>query len=222
MLTQWRKQGLAGQLNGIHRLTHAFRMGCELHAEESSANGHEGNSSTDPFGLRILTGDVYNELMLVCLRDMLHMWNAFLQYEQPEEDSGAVPAMPDRRPKWSALKALVKSYFIHLVSFCRSLTDVQLTGFLLKHLRPMIPYAVVTAKAPRKLLKSLLRMWVGDVQVNRVLAFMCIHRLAAYAPYPFINDVLKRAFLTYAQHGKFANASSLPTIRFLRNCVVVS
>ncbi|KAJ3073438.1 Nucleolar Complex 2 protein, partial [Quaeritorhiza haematococci] len=133
-----------------------------------------------------------------------------------EERKGTITS----QPKWRKLQPLAKSFATNLVRALQQMTDASMLQFVVRKSEASIPYLVAFPKAAKAYLKQLLNLWTtGDEQV-RIVAFLCIRKLAITAPNPYLDTCLKASYNAFLTNAKSTTPHTYIYIRFLSNCFI--
>ena len=71
------------------------------------------------------------------------------------------------------------------------MTDEAMVVFLLKHLRPSVPFLVSSERLQRKYLKQVLQLFGGSTTRVRVQAVLFLRQMAVTLPPPFLSSAMK-------------------------------
>ena len=148
-----------------------------------------------------------------------------------DENQPIHPKTLHKSPHFTTIRPLLESF---LKSTHHILTEAgkeaKLLQFVLSSFSKYIPYLTALPKLSKPILKTCVKLWSASLDTSeeynavRLQAFLRIRQLAITQPYPFIEDVLKFTYLSYAQRSKFGTASNvssvLPTLTFMGNCIV--
>ncbi|EGC38005.1 hypothetical protein DICPUDRAFT_29382 [Dictyostelium purpureum] len=183
-----------------------------------------GGEDVAKLPFKIVNSAVFNRTLIVCLQNIPIFFDKILEYnsqEQGEDEPNNKVELPNISKKWASLHSCTNSFiksFIHLLT---QVGETKLLLLILKGLEKIISYVACFPKYSKVLLKNLLQQWSTSPDESvRVLAFLCIRKLAILSPFPFIDDCLKGIYLNYVRSSVNVNTSSLALINFMCNCVI--
>lgn len=122
--------------------------------------------------------------------------------------------IPTKAKNWNKIRGVLRTYLINLTRLCQ-ITSPEMLTVLLKHVHQMAPYAVCFPNISSKILTRLVGLWTNEADVVRVLAFLCLLRIANLKR-PLLRHLLKKMYLAFVRNSKFVSPSTLPGINFLR------
>jgi len=147
-----------------------------------------------------------------------------------DEDTPLNPKKIMRSKRWAETKGSLQSFFKSTVNVLMEGKDPEHLTFILKALGKYIPFLTPMPIMAQNLLRTLTSLWSApldssvDYQVVRLNAFIRIRQMAITQPYPFIEDCLKKTYLSYAKRAKYGTSAAvtsvLPTLTFMGNCIV--
>lgn len=121
---------------------------------------------------------------------------------------------------WKKMQSFVKSFVGNVLNLLHHTKNDSVTRMVMKHMDPYIIYVATFPKISKNFMKMLLHLWETREEHVRVLAFLCIRKLAIAVPNPMLEYALKGLYLTYVRSCKFINSKTLPIVNFMSNCVV--
>ena len=125
-------------------------------------------------------GLAFNSIARLCLAELSVAIGKILKIEQDSE--GIKGKDPQKSKKWPKLNKYLKMYTMDLTKLLTSGGSSEtgnVVSAVLKHVHGLIPYYAVLPKSAKTLLRNLITMWSSHKDESvRVLAFMCILRLA--------------------------------------------
>ncbi|GAM24088.1 hypothetical protein SAMD00019534_072630 [Acytostelium subglobosum LB1] len=188
--------------------------------EENEAIEKESLTDKDiPF--KIVHSQVFNRTLIVCLQNIPKYLDQLLKYDhQKIEDEKARPRLPKTCEGWNNLRIAVKTYVRNVIYLVNQLSDPEMIMVALKGMEKIVCHISCFPTYAKSSLKILLQHWSASEESVRIMAFLCIRKLAIYTPYPFIDNCLKGVYLTYVRNSKFVSTTSLPIFNFMVNCVV--
>ncbi|KAK2580287.1 hypothetical protein KPH14_012532 [Odynerus spinipes] len=115
------------------------------------------------------------------------------------------------------VKGTLKSYLIDLITILRNVSSANIQTILLKHLHQMLPYTQSFSSLGKPLLRVLLKFWSSAEETVRVVAFLCILRIATSHKESILVTLLKSMYVKYVENAKFVSPNTLPGINFMRH-----
>eukprot|EP00611_Tribonema_gayanum_P003938 TRINITY_DN13186_c0_g1_i1.p1 TRINITY_DN13186_c0_g1~~TRINITY_DN13186_c0_g1_i1.p1 ORF type:complete len:676 (+),score=343.75 TRINITY_DN13186_c0_g1_i1:132-2159(+) len=144
-------------------------------------------------------------------------------------------AVAAKRPSWRAIQPMLYAFLKAVAHVLTQLKDRDLLAFVLRALQHYTKLLVPFQSLARRYLKAMLGLWEGGAaggavsddaaaqakeSTLQVLAFLRVREMAENQPFPFVEEVLKAAYLAYARNCRFVNEQTLPAITFRGNCIV--
>ncbi|KAL7753903.1 Nucleolar Complex 2 protein [Sorochytrium milnesiophthora] len=163
---------------------------------------------------RISSASVQRKLAVAAFQHAGPVFNKFLSFNPQSRN------LPSASRRWKTIAPMVKSLLSNALKMYKQSTDEALLSFFLQEMPGLAPYYVVFAALSRQLFRLLLSTWGTGSDVLRVRAFANIRQLAALMPNAFLEPCLKGAYLTFVKCSKNTTVRTLPTIRFMSNCVI--
>jgi len=214
MLQHWQQSILEQKsLGALRKLLMAFQSGCHI---------TDANEETKPKEMfSIAHSGVFHELMQVCFSKMDSFFDRILGIKSTTNEGLPTKEKVVQNKKWKDLEPLVKRYMANLCHFMASITDDDMTIFVLEQTTRIGIYMVPFPGFAKKFVKILLQLWGRhEKQTVRVAAYHNIRRLAMVMPGDFMDLLMKGMYLTYARNSKFMNARSQRRIDFMALCIV--
>ncbi|KAF2071165.1 hypothetical protein CYY_007520 [Polysphondylium violaceum] len=198
-------------LQNVKKLILAFR---------SAARTGSDLKDTKNVAFRILNSDIFNRTIIICLQYMPTYFDKLLEYNSQTQDEQKPELPSTTSAKWKQVLPCINSFIKSIIHLLTQVSEAKMLLALLKGLEKVICYVACFNKYSKLFLKQLLQNWSSSQESVRVMAFLCIRKLAIYCPFPFIDDCLKGIYLNFARNSKFITATSLPIVNFMCNCVV--
>jgi nucleolar complex protein 2 len=144
---------------------------------------------------------------------------------------------------WERLSPLVRSFLTATLELLAQAQEVSLVTFVLRSLRPYIPYLQPFNKLIQRYMRRFTELFgspalnginigmssgeeegaeaaVNDAESRvRIAAFMRLRQCAVVLPYPTIDHVLKHTYLAFVRNAKFVNESNAPSVLLMCNCL---
>lgn len=210
----------------LRKLVAAYRCACHL-SEAKSQNNPDFNFVID-------SSKVFNDLMVFCLNKCHVEFRHHLNIDQiDDKDALNKPISPksmEKSDRWEDLRPILLSFFRSTQHVLTEAKDSQLLAFVLKSFVNFCQLLTPFPPIAESMLKTLTELWSAplgsseDYHVVRLYAFLRIRQLALTQPFPFLEDCLKKTYLSYAKRAKFggsaSNSEALSTLTFMGNCVV--
>ena len=204
-------------LRQITKLVVAFRSASMLTESEAGED-------RDLF-FRFADTEVYEQFLLFCFSHIAAIFDKFLGvtslYHKTPKKGQAPIRLPDTYDLWPRLRMAAQSFVgtaLKLLHHHES-NDGLLVA-VLRQLKGLTPYvASLSGGHHRRWVTFNLGIWARSGETARILAFLNLLEMAKVAPYPCINDVLRRAYLEYVKCAKFVNPTRVPMLNFMNNCL---
>lgn len=119
--------------------------------------------------------------------------------------------------KFVKVKRALKSYLTDLIMILQNVSSANIQSVLLKHLHQMLPYTQSFSSLRKPLLRILLKFWSSAEETVRVVAFLCILRIATSHKETVLELLLKTMYVKYVENTKFVSPNTLPGINFMRH-----
>ncbi|RHZ46934.1 hypothetical protein Glove_603g9 [Diversispora epigaea] len=205
MVTKWQESiTKSHSLRSLQRLLVAFRAATNINDEKT-------------FAFKITDPTVFNNLIVVCLKYVIGVFDYHLKRENQEPSKTKLLCT---NKKWKTLEPLVKSYLNTIIHMFRQITEDDMIYLIVKESEKTIPYYACLPKLANHYLKQLLEIWGTAKDKTRIIAFLNIRKLASISPAPFIDFCLKGIYTTFVQYCKDTTPFTIPSINLMRNCAV--
>lgn len=197
-------------LGAIRSLLRAFRTAC-----------HYGDESGDESSLKFSTmsSSVFNKVMLFVLSEMdgvLRHWFQLPSVGGKKEK--IIELMSTKR--WKSYNHLVKSYLGNSLHVLNQMTDTEMISFTLRRIRCSAVFLAAFPSLLRKYVKVALHFWGTGGGSLPVVSFLFMRDLCIQIGSDCIDECFKGIYKAYVLNCQFVNATKLPFIQFLGNCVV--
>jgi len=166
---------------------------------------------------RVETPNVFNNLVMLCLKHASKVLQHHLS--STEKKAGQKTRLPSTYKQWSKVKLTVKNYLLDLLQLLRQIAEPAMLSVVLRHVQDLILYYACFTKITKMLVKRLVRMWSSAEEHVRVIAFLCLRKVAAAIPVLF-EFLLKQMYIAFVKHTKFINFKTKPLVVFMQNCLI--
>lgn len=207
------KKGL--EKNSLCSLRKTMRI---FHAAVAEASDDKERQSAAKLKYKIAGSSVFNGLVQICLKSVSTVLNHYLATEKKQK-KGKKAHLPSTSVYWSKIKVTIKCYLQDLLQLLRQLTEPSMLAVILRHVQDLCLYYACFPKISKMLVKRLVRMWSSAEEHVRVLAFLCIRKLAIIIPQLF-DFMLKQLYVGFVKNAKFLTAKTKPVIVFMENSLV--
>ncbi|KAF4531941.1 hypothetical protein B566_EDAN006633 [Ephemera danica] len=165
---------------------------------------------------RVSGSAVFNAILQMCILELQPALRRILNL--PTSGSHG---QPSKSKKWSKIKPSLMNYITNLVKLLSRVSSEHIQAVVLKHLHQMTPLVACFGNLSRVALRRLATMWSeGATQEVRILAFLCIAKLACDRQNQQLEFVLKLMYVTYVRNSKFVSPNTLPGLNFMRRSLV--
>jgi nucleolar complex protein 2 len=150
------------------------------------------NQTSDESSTRIVSSDVFNAIVNLCLIDLLPAIRKFLRLQQigVNESSNETKTIdPTKSRNWKKVMALMKYYLTDVIKLLNVVSDSSVKATILRHILHLIPFYITFPHLTKRVLKQTL--WSESDEKNRVLSFLCILRLMRTQEQPMLSFILK-------------------------------
>ncbi|XP_035724574.1 nucleolar complex protein 2 homolog [Vespa mandarinia] len=154
---------------------------------------------------------IFNGVIQLCI---LHLPNAFRNFLKLDTNTHFAAHKCKRFIK---VKNSLKLYLTDLLTILRNVSSANIQTILLKHLHEMLSYTQSFSSLKKPLLKVLLKFWSTGEETVRVVAFLCILRIATSQKESLLDTLLKSMYVKYVENSKFVSPNTLPGINFMRH-----
>lgn len=194
----------------VRNLLRAYRTACHYGdgEEEEFANSYTISSS-----------HVFNKIMFFTLSEIDGVFRKLLGKEGKNEKEISVSEL-EKCTRWKKVEPLIKSYLGNTLHILNQMTDNQMIAFTLRRLKASVCFLAALPRFTRKYLKVALHFWGRGEGSASLISFLFVREMAIHLGTDFLDACLKGIYKEYAANSKFVNASTLPRVRFMANCVV--
>ncbi|KAF7379922.1 hypothetical protein HZH68_016870 [Vespula germanica] len=154
---------------------------------------------------------IFNGVIQLCI---MHLPNAFRRFLKLGTNAHFAAHKCKRFIK---VKGSLKLYLTDLITILRNVSSANIQTILLKHLHEMLPYIQSFSSLKKPLLRVLLKFWSTGEETVRVVAFLCILRIATSHKDSILEILLKSMYVKYVENSKFVSPNTLPGINFMRH-----
>eukprot|EP00112_Aurelia_sp_Birch-Aquarium-sp1_P008912 Seg1996.3 transcript_id=Seg1996.3/GoldUCD/mRNA.D3Y31 product="Protein bud22" protein_id=Seg1996.3/GoldUCD/D3Y31 len=207
------KKGL--MKNSLFSLRKVMRI---FHDAVAEAADSEEHVSKGKLQYKVENSNVFNNLVQICLKSVSTVLHHHLASDKKGK-SFKKAALPSTSKQWSKVKVTVKNYLMDLLQLLRQLAEPSMVAVVLRHVQDLSPYYACFAKIAKMLIKRLVRMWSSAEEHVRVLAFLCIRKMALHMPQLF-DFIIKQLYLGFVKHAKFMSAKTKPLLAFMQNSLI--
>ncbi|KAJ3272386.1 Nucleolar Complex 2 protein [Terramyces sp. JEL0728] len=170
---------------------------------------------TDNLVYQVEEGKIFNLVLLTAIKYTPIVFDYHLYGESEQK------GLPSTQKKWKKVQSMCKSFLTNLLKFIRKMTSLSMTRFVIKSSEACVGYFACFPKLGKDYLKQMLDMWaVADEEQVRIVAFLCIRRLAIRAPNPYLDLTIKGSYQTFLAHCRATSAHSWTHIQFMDNCII--
>ncbi|XP_058798765.1 nucleolar complex protein 2 homolog isoform X2 [Phymastichus coffea] len=160
-------------------------------------------------------GAIFNGIIQLCI---MQLPDAFKKFLKIGDQTSFEAHKAKRFPK---VKGVLKSYLASLIKVFESVSSPDIVSVLLKHLHSMLPFTQSFSSLRKPLLRILLKYWSSaDEEIVRVVAFLCIVKIATTCKSAVLNGLQKTMYIKYVENAKFVSPNTLPGINFMRRSLV--
>jgi nucleolar complex protein 2 len=152
------------------------------------------NQTSDESSTRIVSSDVFNAIVNLCLIDLLPAIRKFLRLQQigVNESSNETKTIdPTKSRNWKKVMALMKCYLTDVIKLLNVVSDSSVKATILRHILHLIPFYITFPHLTKRVLKQTIVLWSESDEKNRVLSFLCILRLMRTQEQPMLSFILK-------------------------------
>ncbi|XP_014609507.1 PREDICTED: nucleolar complex protein 2 homolog [Polistes canadensis] len=154
---------------------------------------------------------IFNEVIQLCI---IHLSDALKRFLNLNTDAYFEA---HKCKKFIKVKSSLKSYLTDLIMILRNVTSANIQIVLLKHLYNMLPYTQSFSSLKKPLLRVLLNFWSTGDDAIRIIAFLCILRMAINQKDSILETLYKTMYFKYVQNSKFVSPNTLAGINFMRH-----
>eukprot|EP00088_Acartia_fossae_P026476 TRINITY_DN2730_c0_g1_i13.p1 TRINITY_DN2730_c0_g1~~TRINITY_DN2730_c0_g1_i13.p1 ORF type:complete len:901 (-),score=322.19 TRINITY_DN2730_c0_g1_i13:247-2805(-) len=175
-----------------------------------------GDSEEDqPCKFRVEGSTVFNSVVRMCVVNLCPALKKFLRQGESKEVE-----KPQRCKKWKRVEKTIRIYLEQLCVLVSRISEPSVAVVLLKHIHQMIPYFQTYAKGEKQLLAKMVKCWSTGEETVRVIALMCIIRIARNSTNNLLEPAVKQMYMSYVKNTKFTSPTTLPLINFMRRSLV--
>jgi nucleolar complex protein 2 len=152
------------------------------------------NQTSDESSTRVVSSDVFNAIVNLCLIDLLPAIRKFLRLQQigVNESSNETKTIdPTKSRNWKKVMALMKCYLTDVIKLLNVVSDSSVKATILRHILHLIPFYITFPHLTKRVLKQTIVLWSESDEKNRVLSFLCILRLMRTQEQPMLSFILK-------------------------------
>ncbi|XP_074653833.1 nucleolar complex protein 2 homolog [Tubulanus polymorphus] len=214
MLKEWTKN-LREQktIASIHNLVQALKAAVQSIAAKSEEDVEEA-----PINFKVEGSTVFNAIVRLCMTDMIPTLNAALNVKQPTVQNRNF--VPSNSSRWKKLRIDVRGYITAIIKLLSDVAEVSIVNVVLRHVYQLIPYVACFPKSSKSMLKHLITTWSTADETSRVLAFLCLMRLARTQAADNLTNFMKQMYMSFVKNCKFTSPTSLPQINFMQRSLV--
>ncbi|RKP09022.1 Noc2p family-domain-containing protein [Thamnocephalis sphaerospora] len=196
---------------------HSVRAGKQLAIAFRSAvlAGQEG---ADEMPYTVNSDAVFNKVILLSLKQLPGLFAHHLPVKQTKNQR--TQPLPSGCKKWKVMRPLVKAFLANLLETIRRVSEPTIVQYVLQESERIITYFACFPKLAAAFLKELLNVWGTGHESTRMLAFVCIRRMAALPQNSMLDAALKGMYTTFVKVCRNTNAHTLPVINVLISCAV--
>ncbi|KAH3767250.1 Noc2l protein [Pelomyxa schiedti] len=222
VITKWVDIALAKHsVMSLKILSAMFHVGC--------------NISNEKLQYRIPSSEVYDKLMVSCLRVIPTLLNKLLPSPpcvlvggDSASSSGSIGGwlvrnyeeILKKNPRWESLSDILKRLLADFVALLGQLTEKSMLVFTLNCLESVVVYFSCYAGSARKILKTLLQHWSTGERDVQLAAFTNILKMSVCCPHPFLDIVLKATYLTLVRVTQHFTAADSQRVVFMTNSII--
>merc|ERR1719494_1773749 len=215
-IKRWKESLKTHNMKTMKNVMHAYHAAVVKTSNEESKEEAEKEE-----GLRysVEGGAVFNNLITMCLQFAVPTLEKYLDYTKSKAKKSKKNPLPSSSKQWKKVKQTVKQYLLDNLQLLRQLTDPTMLSVMLRHTQNLCPYYSCFPKITKAAIKRLTRMWSTGEEHVRVLAFLCIRKIAILNPTLF-EFILKKLYLSFVKNCKFVTPKSKPGVSFMQNSLV--
>ncbi|VVC36265.1 Armadillo-type fold,Armadillo-like helical,Nucleolar complex protein 2 [Cinara cedri] len=166
-----------------------------------------------PTPYKVEGSSVFNGVLQMCMFDLHPAILKFLKLPLGSPSQ----IMISKSKQWKKVKMTLRSYLTDLTKLLNNVSSEDISCVLLKHFHQMIPFLSCLPTIVKPGLKRLIALWsASESETVKVLAFLCLLKLANSDTSVYLEMVLKAMYVGYIANSKFVTPNSLPGINFMR------
>lgn len=154
---------------------------------------------------------IFNGIIQLCV---LHLEKAIRKYLKLAGKSNLREIQKCKR--FSKVKNVLRSYLMDLTKLLEMVASSNILSVILKHLHQIGSVLTAFTSITKPVLKRLIQIWSTGEESIRIVAFLCILKIARNQQDLFLNQVLKSMYMEYVRNSKFVSPNTLPAINFMR------
>ncbi|CAG8447506.1 10994_t:CDS:10 [Ambispora leptoticha] len=193
-------------LRSLRRLLLAFRAGAHINEDDDGKL----------FAYRITSAAVFNDLVVVCLKYVIPVFDHHLNFKEGEIKK----KLPSSCKKWKNIQSSVKSYLQSILHMIKNLSENDMIYYIVKESEKCVPYYLCFPKLSRSWLKTLLELWGSAEDKVRIVSFLNIRKLATVGSPSMIDLCLKGIYMTFVRNCRTTTVYTISSINFMTNCGV--
>ncbi|TPX40855.1 hypothetical protein SeMB42_g00938 [Synchytrium endobioticum] len=178
-----------------------------------------GDDKTPQNSYDIDDPNVFNMLMLACLREVPAAFIHHLYGDTVDSESASTSAIPSSKPKWTKFKILIKIHIKALLAFLNHVSDEVMIDHALLHSERMVGFVACFPKLCKDWIKVLMHQWAIGASNLRVRAFLGVRKLALVSS-GMLEQCLKASYATFIAACGLVNAHTITNLNFMLNCLV--
>ncbi|KAH6588154.1 hypothetical protein BASA61_006059 [Batrachochytrium salamandrivorans] len=211
MVREWRTRiAKQNSTRCLHKVLLAFRAAVAI---------DDGSEAMGDFTYRVEEGKVFNTVVLIALKYSTVVFNHVLF--GADIDGKPRKGLPSGAKKWGRIQKLVKAFLSTTLKFMQQMTDTSMLSFMLKQCENAAAYFACFPKQRSEFLKRIVHYWAFSEQEQvRILAFLCLRRLAIAAPNPNLQSTIKGTYSSFLEVSRSTNVHSWTHINFMGNCII--
>ncbi|XP_018908825.2 nucleolar complex protein 2 [Bemisia tabaci] len=162
---------------------------------------------------RVDGGAVFNGVIQLCVVDLQPALVRFMGIK-----GRLTQNMLEHNKKFLKIRNPIKKYALGLIELIGAVSSENIVCVLLKHLHQLLVFVVsvhLKTMIFKKLLRRLVSLWSTSSETIRVIAFVCLLRLAQLM-HPLLEGMLKRMYISYVANCKFMSPTTMGSIQFMR------
>jgi nucleolar complex protein 2 len=116
---------------------------------------------------------------------------------------------------------MTKTFLGSLLKVLSKMTSLSMQKFVLKTSEHLVAYMACFPKLAKDFLRTMMNLWsTSSHEQVRILAFLCIRRLALTAPNPWLDSCLKGTIQVYLVSSRVTTAHTWTQLQFMEQCIV--
>ncbi|XP_040283058.1 nucleolar complex protein 2 homolog [Bufo bufo] len=188
----------------FHEIAQAFKA-----AVATTAGVEDG----DPSKFKVADTAVFNALVTFCIKDLFAHLEKKLDLKPVK---GTKQVNPSSSFLWKKLRLDIKMHLNSVLQLLSCLTEATVSAAVLQHINNTVHYYLCFPKHTRQLLKKAINLWCTGEETVRVLAFLVLNKICRCRQDSYLNQVLKKMYISYVKNSKFTSPNALPLINFMQ------